>query len=531
MMKKILCFLIIALFICCLSSCHGTKKEVKKNDDIKGTEYETFVLPESFDTSKEYKITFFSKNDTNQTQKNVYIEAIDDFETLYPNIKVELINYYDYPSIYRDVLVNIPTNTTPNVCITYPDHVAAYKEGNNIIVQLDSLIKDENYGLNGKKLNYEPVGEVVDKFLNECYYQDHLYCLPFMRSSEACYVNVDLVESLGFTMPEILTWDFVWSVCKKGKEVYPNRDFIPLIYKSTDNMAIQLCKQYGIPYSDEEGHILIFNNQMTDLLMELSEYASIFDANKRLFDTFKRVSYPGNYFNKGKCIFAIDSTAGATWMGSYAPLSDIHSSDVAYFNTKVYPIPQKNKDDISMISQGPSLCIFNKENRQEVLASWLFAQFLLSKKVQMGFSSTEGYLPVTKKVINDPDYLAYLNHEDDGSTYYYGVKLEASKLVLNNIERTFITAVFNGSTLLRDAAGSLIEGMFDKNYSGNRENIVKLYSELKTRYHFENLTKPKLSSTAIVLISALGVAWLGLISFGIVMIVKIKKSKSRSKNN
>ena len=36
-----------------------------------------------------------------------------------------------------------------------------------------------------------------------------------------------------------------------------------------------------------------------------------------------------------------------------------------------------------MISQGPSVCIFNKDDPQEVLASWLFAQFLLTDEVQI----------------------------------------------------------------------------------------------------------------------------------------------------
>ena len=48
-----------------------------------------------------------------------------------------------------------------------------------------------------------------------------------------------------------------------------------------------------------------------------------------------------------------------------------------------------------MISQGPSVCVFNKEDPQEVLASWLFSQFLLTKEVQIPYSQTEGYVPVT----------------------------------------------------------------------------------------------------------------------------------------
>ena len=33
------------------------------------------------------------------------------------------------------------------------------------------------------------------------------------------------------------------------------------------------------------------------------------------FSTFKISSYPANFLNAGQCVFAIDSTAGSTWMG------------------------------------------------------------------------------------------------------------------------------------------------------------------------------------------------------------------------
>ena len=35
---------------------------------------------------------------------------------------------------------------------------------------------------------------------------------PIMRSTEACYINKTYVEALGYTLPETLTWDFIWEV-------------------------------------------------------------------------------------------------------------------------------------------------------------------------------------------------------------------------------------------------------------------------------------------------------------------------------
>ena len=77
-----------------------------------------------------------------------------------------------------------------------------------------TCIADQNYGLGGSKLAFDSPSsdEIIPKFLDECSFDGHYYALPFMRSTEACYVNKTYVEALGYTLPETLTWDFVWEV-------------------------------------------------------------------------------------------------------------------------------------------------------------------------------------------------------------------------------------------------------------------------------------------------------------------------------
>lgn len=121
------------------------------------------------------------------------------------------------------------------------------------------------------------------------------------------------------------------------------------------------------------------------------------------------------------------------------------------------PIPQFVPENPQMISQGPSICIFNKEDSQEVLASWLFTQFLLTNEVQIPYAQTEGYVPVTSKAQQDPTYQDYLSRSGEDNDTYYDVKIEATQLLLDHTDDTFVTPVFNGSASLRDAAGQLIE--------------------------------------------------------------------------
>ena len=536
-MKKIISILLLSsILLAALSGCHGS---VKRHE---------FVLPEEFDTSKDYEITFWAKNESNITQANVYRQAVSEFEALYPNIKVNLKIYTDYGRIYQDVITNISTDTTPNICITYPDHIATYITGQDAVVPLNQLMKDKKYGLGGSEVRFDSpeVDEIIPKFLEECKLGDNYYALPYMRSTEACYINKDLLESLGYSVPEALTWDFIWEVCeaalalgkekttdKNGKEIEVYKangqtTFIPFMYKSTDNMMIQMLQQKEAGYSTPTGMIEIFNDTTAELLGEISEHTE-----SGAFGTFKRMGYPGNFMNAGQCIFAIDSTAGATWMGSKAPQVDISKDNITDFEMVVKEIPQFDTENPQMISQGPSVCIFNKEDPGEVLASWLFVQYLLTDDVQIDYATIEGYIPVTSSAQNTDRYKDYLSRSGEDNDYYYGVKIEATKLLLNNIDNTFVTPVFNGSTSLRNAAGAMIEDVVlatKQKKPINDEYINTLYDNMNSLYKLNQIDWSgqkanfgPLPSTAVFLIGAVSSVW---IIIALTFIVnKVKKRK------
>ncbi len=516
-----------------LSACHGS------------VDREVFEIPKEFDTAKEYEITFWAKNDTNVTQTRIYEQAISDFEALYPNVKVNLRLYTDYGKIYNDVITNLSTDTTPNVCITYPDHIATYMTGENCVVPLDDLMADKRYGLGGKQVLFDgPTREeIIPQFLKECSINGQYYALPFMRSTECCYVNKDYVEALGYTLPEVLTWDFVWEVSEAATakdadgnyRINGQKVMIPFLYKSTDNMMIQMLKQKEAGYSTASGEIQIFNDTTKELLFTIAEHAKT-----GAFSTFKISSYPANFLNAGQCIFAVDSTAGATWMGSDAPLIDISEDKLVQFETVVMPIPQFDPQNPMMISQGPSVCIFNKEDSQEVLASWLFVQYLLSNEVQIAYSGTEGYVPVTTKAQESEEYQEYLSLCGADQDAHYDVKIEAAKLLLNNVENTFVTPVFNGSTSLRDAAGQMIENVTKsvrRKQDVNEEYIQTLYSDMISLYRLNpdaevETTAQKqdlgeLPGAARILIGALLCAWTGI---GAYLLYDHQKQKNKNKD-
>ena len=512
-----LCLPVAMAVLLCLTGCHGARQTTG------------FEVPVSFDESRTYEITFWAKNDTNKRQTDIYKQAIEDFESLYPNITVNLRLYTDYGKIYNDVITNISTGTTPNVCITYPDHIATYLTGSNVVVPLDDLFSDGDYGLSGSKLRFDgpSLDEIIPQFLSECYLNGACYAVPYMRSTEACYINKTYVEKLGYTLPDVLTWDFIWEVSEAAAaqdsdgtfKVNGQKVMLPFIYKSTDNMMIQLLRQLGAGYSTDSGEILLFNDETREILREIAAHTK-----EKAFSTFKISGYPANFLNAGQCIFAIDSTAGSTWMGTDAPLVDISPDAITEFEIAVMPIPQYDTDNPQMISQGPSICIFNKDDPQEVLASWLFTQYLLTNEVQIAYAMTEGYVPVTSKAQQSQEYLDYLSRAGEDNDTYYDVKIAASTLLLEHMDDTFVTSVFNGSTSLRDAAGPLIENTVKSVRRGETVDdayLEQLFLDVQALYHLDEHSGSAgvredlgpLPPTAVALLGSLAAAWVFIIAF------------------
>ena len=171
-------------------------------------------------------------------------------------------------------------------------------------------------------------------------------------------------------------------------------------------------------------------------------------------------------------------------------MMDIHEEQVVNFNIAVRPIPQFDPEHPKMISQGPSICVFSKEDEQEVLASWLFAQYLVSNDVQLSYAETEGYLPVTLKAQNSEQYREYIARKGEDNQEHYSVKIDASELLREHTGDTFTTPVFSGSASLRSVAGQLVENV---TRSARRKEEIgdayfeKMFQEVSKLYRLDQI--------------------------------------------
>ncbi len=427
-----------------------------------------FVVPaEGFNPDETVDITFTHTMGAKlQEVLNTYIE---EFNKIYPNINITHQSAGGWGDINGQINTEIAGGTQPNIAYCYPDHVAMYNIAKSVVT-LDNLIasdiaiegKDEVIGLTD-----EQKADFIESYYNEglVYGDNQMYTMPLNKSTEVLYYNKTFFDENGLTVPT--TWDEMWEVCKKIKEIDP--ECYPLGYDAEDNWFITLCEQMETDFTSAEngGQYLFNNDENKAFVKELREmYQKGYFTTQELYG-----SYTSNLFveqTDTNCYMCVGSSGGASYQ-----MSNNDTADGTYaFEVGVASIPQYSADNRKVISQGPSLCILKGANTtdQQILASWLFVKFLCTNiDFQAEFSMTSGYMPVIKSVTENANYKAWL---EKGNGYEYLVA-KCVQVGIDGRDDYFVSPAFNGSSKAREQAGALLL----KCLSTDTDNVDKLIDD------------------------------------------------------
>ena len=376
---------------------------------------------------------------------------IEEFNALYPNITIEHSQVGNYDDVREQISTEISVGNQPNIAYCYPDHVALYniaKATQPLDKYIDSTVEvtraDGTTEILG--LTAEQKDDFIAGYYNEgkAFGDGLMYTLPMSKSTEVLYYNKTFFDEHNLTVPT--TWDELEAVCAEIKKIDPKS--IPLGYDSEANWFITMTEQYGSPYTSAEGdHYLFDNDQNHAFVKKFNEW-----FNKGYLTTQNIYgSYTSGLFvstDEVKSYMSIGSSAGATHQRPSA------NSDGSYpFEVGIATIPQVDASNPKVISQGPSLCIFAKENEQEVIASWLFVKFLTTTvPFQAEFSMASGYVPVLKSVGENPVYADFISHADGGNN----IAALSAKVCLEQENAYYTSPAFNGSSEARDQVGALM---------------------------------------------------------------------------
>ena len=437
-----------------------------------------FEVPETgFDTTQDVEIMFY--HTMNKNLQEVLEAYIEDFESMYPNVTVyhRAIGGYDDVEDQMTKALSAGENEC-DIAYCYPDHLASYNKA-NAIVALEKLIdsttpitagSDEVFGYTA-----EQKADFIDAYWQEGYSLNdgHFFCLPFSKSSEVMYYNKTFFDQHNIPLPthwfsegadDTTSMEYV---CQKITEADPYS--IPLGYDSESNLFITMCEQIGSPYTSATGEHFLFDNEVNKSVMNRFRewYTNQWMTTQELYGAYTSGLFVSQ--ENPKSYMSIGSSAGATHQRP-------SKVDGAYpFEVGICPIPQMNPANPKVISQGPSLCIFQDSNPQEIVASWLFMKYLTTTvEFQAEFSMASGYVPVIKSVGDNEIYKADFLDLANGGDYIAAL---SAKVCLEQESAYYTSPAFNGSSVAREEVGYLVSKVISTKTETPYDMISKAFKD------------------------------------------------------
>ena len=427
-----------------------------------------FDVPEGGYDGSEVTITFW--HTMGQNLSNVLDIYIEEFNKLYPNIHVTWEKIGGYDDVREQIKIKITAGEQPNLAYCYPDHVALYNVS-GAVATLDNLITStykttradgttEILGLTDAQKN-----DFIQGYYEEgsSYGDGLMYTLPFSKSTEVLYYNKTFFDQHKISIPD--HWfstdandkTSLEAVCAQIKAI--DKYSIPLGYDSEANWFITMCEQLGSPYTEVDangnGSFLFDNETNRNFIKKFNEwYAKGYLTTQKLYSSYTS----GLFVNEPKAAAGATKEDGTPIIRSYMSIGSSagathQTPEGNAFEVGIAEIPQADKSNPKVISQGPSVCIFKKDNPQEVVASWLFLKYLTTTpEFQAEFSIASGYVPVIKSVM---DNTVFANHLDSADGYTHVAAL-STKVCMEQEKAYYTSPAFNGSSKARDQVGALL---------------------------------------------------------------------------
>ena len=428
-----------------------------------------FTVPEGGYDGSAVTINFYHTMGANL--REVLDNYIVEFNKLYPNITIVHDQVGGYDDVRDQISKEILAGNQPHIAYCYPDHVAMYNSA-EAVTTLDSLIAStiEVTRADGTKeilgLTDEQKADFIPGYYNEGkqFGDGLMYTLPLSKSTEVLYYNKTFFDEHNLTVPT--TWDELEAVCAKIKEIDPTS--IPLGYDSESNWFITMCEQLQSPYTSANGDHFLFDNETNREFVE--RFNGWFQKGYLTTQTLYKAYTSGLFVAQEgtRSYMSIGSSAGATHQrpnmvnGEYP------------FEVGIATVPQADANNKKVISQGPSLCIFQKANPQEVIASWLFVKFLTTTvEFQAEFALASGYVPVLKSVSQHPVYAGELEKANGGDF----ITSLAAKVCLEQADFYYTSPAFVGSSVARTQVGNLIANCLTMTGSDVKQQIAQAFQD------------------------------------------------------
>ena len=424
---------------------------------------------------------------------------INDFKKLVKendgvDVDVDLKYQGGYDDIAKLIADGYSVSNSPTIAVAYPDNVSDYLDigksaGSEFVVNLDKFISSKEVGFGKEKWlgdEYDEEDFVEDFYAEGSQYSvKGTYSLPFLKSTEIMFYNVDLlIEVMKGFKPDLnnsetqikdymskISWEEFISLCsyvKDHKSEISNMLEVPMWYDSDANYIITKMFQNNVPYSsidsNGKGKIDFESGEAFNGVVNLLDEARQNFANGLFTTKGIKNTYGSDYFTNEKCLFSIGSSGGS---GYNFPQADA-------FKLGVCRVPAANNNPM-YVSQGPTLAMFNdsglskEQNDQIQLYAWRFIKYLTNGKVnaEICVNGSQGYIPVRYSAYETRFFQEFM---EEGERYAMCYKVVVNDV--NNNARYLVSSAFKGSATLRDKCGTMLTAALNADSRDDLPGIV-----------------------------------------------------------
>ena len=445
----------------------------------------------------DYTITFYTQQ--NDDLQKVTQNAIDSFEAKYPGWHVDhqiISNGYD--GVRDKTIADLSGKKQPDLAYCYADHVSLYMKTGKVIDVMQYINADGKAfyvdSATGETVNTEEViGYTPEEIANfvPAYYNEgdainfsdydkygfeatSKLMMPFAKSTELMYYNVDALKELGAEVPT--TWDELFALKDKVNAKWPTATLLG--YDSEANWFITESERQGWGYTstNNEQHYLFNNKRAADWLDKLG------GMRMDITSQGKYKTYTSNLFKLGPedggVVFCVGSSGGAKNQNTtkfQVGIARVPGSLV--YDKDGKPVMDettgKQKVDYRCISQGPSLVMLKsdkaKNPEQKALMTWMFIKELYNPGVLASVASLQGYCsPMSNTAELVPDYAKDLANAIGSDGKINNITHAATKFAeeLSKDGLLFTSPAFVGSSEARTQVGNALQYVIEGTASG-----------------------------------------------------------------
>jgi sn-glycerol 3-phosphate transport system substrate-binding protein len=364
---------------------------------------------------------------------------IDDFQAEYPYITVEPVFSGGYGDVQTAIQTTIDGGGEPPALAVMLATSLYDLINADYIIPLDDFVAGMDNG--DAYLNY-----FLPAFLENSYYDDQLWIIPFQRSAVVLYYNADLFKSQGIEPPD--SWDALADAAQK------------LTLRDGDTV-----KRWGMEWPSGWPYWLF-----QPLAIGAGQNIVGDSSTEVIFDNPKVIEAVQYYIDLSHEYKAMPEGVQGVWGQAPSDLASgqtamiVHSTgslrgllDQADFEVGVMAIPGKEKGTYATVPGGGNLYIFKDVPKEQQDAAWKFIEFLSRPENAADFSINTGYIATRQTAYDTIPMQNYIKETPQAEAtkdvlQYAGKEFSVQDLgEVRNIFHDYLQKAYNGEMSPADA--------------------------------------------------------------------------------